>query len=120
LIPIKQLKDTSFMPDNTPTPTTIGDVIAAQLAAASNQAGAAAAAASADAALVSANVALASANSALASGLSAEGAPVYTIDTSVTPPVVTVYVTDTSPAGFHAFQPLPASTPLPAAPAPSA
>jgi hypothetical protein len=105
-------------------PQTIGDVIAAQQAAAADQSSASTAAGVADAALVAANAALAAANATLATDLAAEGAPVYTIDAS-TPPVVTVYITDTSPAGFHSFVPLPASTPLlvpaaapPAPPAP--
>jgi len=92
-------------------PQTIGDVIAAQLAAVAAQAAAGAAAATADAALVAANTSLVAANSQLATDLAAEQSPVYTIDAS-TPPVVTVYITDTSPAGFHSFVPLPASTPV--------
>ncbi len=106
------------MPDPTP-PQTIGDLITAQLAAASDQDAKAKAAAAADAALVTANDALTHADSDLAAGLAAEGAPVFTIDTSVSPPVVTVYVTDTSPTGFHSFVPLPASTPLPPPPPPA-
>jgi deoxyxylulose-5-phosphate synthase len=92
------------------TPQTIGDVIAAELAAVASQAAAAAAAATADAALVAANTSLAAANSQLATDLAAEGSPVFTIDDAGG---VTVYITDTSPAGFHSFAPLPASTPLP-------
>lgn len=92
-------------------PQTIGDLIAAELAAGSTQVTAAATAATADAALTAANTALAAANSTLSAGLAAEGSPVFTIDASG---VVTVYITDTSPAGFHSFVPLPASTPLPA------
>ena len=95
-------------------PQTIGDVITAQLAAVSSQSSAAAVAATADAALVTANTALAVANSQLAADLAAEGGPVFTVDDSG---VVTVYITDTSPAGFHSFVPLPASTPLPVPPA---
>ena len=99
-----------------PAPVTIGDVIVAQTAAAAAQAAAAAAAAVADSALATSAAALSLANQVLAADLLAEGAPVFTIDTTVSPPVVTVYITDTSPAGFHSFQPLPDSTPLPVAP----
>ncbi len=94
-------------------PRTIGDVIADEQAAAAAQASAATAAATADAFLAATNVALAAANQTLALDLVAVGAPVFTLDAAG---VVTVFVTDTSPAGFHSFVPLPASTPLPVPP----
>jgi hypothetical protein len=93
------------------TPATIGDLIAQQQAAA-------AAVATATAALSAASAALAQDSAALAGGLTAVGGPVYTLDSTQSPPVVTAYLSDASPQGFHLVTMLPASTPLPTAPPP--
>ena len=96
-------------------PQTIGDVIAAQVDAATSQAAASTAAEAADAALADANAALSAANSELAADLTATG-PVFTVDTDG---LVVVYFPDASSTGYHTIAPVPANTPLPSASAPT-
>ena len=89
---------------------TIGDVIDAKVAADVSLDIAETAAAAADAALASAQVGDDAANSALSTALPQVGGSAYEMATDGK---VVVYVTATSPVGFHSFEPASASTPLP-------
>jgi len=89
---------------------TIGDVIDAKVQADASLDSATAAAAAADAALAAAETVDAAANSALGTALPEVGGSAYDTGPDGN---LTVYVVDTSAAGFHSFEPAPASTPLP-------
>lgn len=91
------------------TPSTIGEVIANKTASLQQVASTKSAAAAADQAYADAQQADASLDAQLKADLAATG-PVFVVNQDNS---ITVWTPDTSDAGYHFFNPAPASTPLP-------